>query len=145
MFATMKIQPQVADTDLFGAVDYIAATRWFDRARTPIYNELFPGFHLKPHGLVVVNVAVEYYSEALVDDLLEARTWVSRIGNRSFDITQELWKTRENGDKILCATSVCIFSTINFTNHKSEPLSGRFLEILNKYSWSPTEENKGAQ
>ena len=44
MFATMKIQPQVADTDLFGAVDYIAATRWFDRARTPIYNELFPGF-----------------------------------------------------------------------------------------------------
>ena len=141
MIAKMTIQPQVADTDLFGAIDYLAVTRWFDRARTPIYQELFPRFQLKPHGLVVVKVTVDYLEEMRVDDRLEARSWTSRIGNKSFDITQELWRTREDGGEEKCAVSVSIFSTINFNYHKSEPLNEHFLNVLRKYSEARSDDN----
>ena len=132
MYYVVPIQPQVADTNLFGHIDDRSYMRWFDRARMPFYTELFPGFHLKPHGLAVVKATEEYFFEIDVDAKLEARVWVARIGNKSFDVVQELWRVLD-GREECCATSRCVFSTINFDTHRSEPLTEHFLAVLRKY------------
>ncbi len=134
MYYETALQPQVADTDFEGFIDYMSFSRWFDRARTTFYNELFPKFQLKPHGLVVVKTSVEFFALVTVDDAVKVRTWVSRIGNKSFDITQELWFERD-GQSVIAARGHSIFSTINFNYHKSEPLNERFLEVLRKFFW----------
>ena len=133
MIYAVRLQPQVADTDMFGYVDYLAFSRWFDRARTTFYQELFPKFDLKPHGLAVVKVEVEYCANVAVDDVVEIKTWISRIGAKSFDASQELVRKTHDGEEV-CAKCRSIFSTLNFDRHKSEPLSEHFLAVLRKYA-----------
>lgn len=140
MYFVTKIQPQVADTNMTGHVDHLAFTRWCDRARTRFYEELFPGFICKPHGLVVVNVTVDYLKEMRVDDRIEVRTWTSRIGEKSFELTQEIWTTRDDATTpVRTAVSKSVFCAMNFDVHKSEPLSDHFREVLAKYLWTPEE------
>ena len=138
MYYETALQPQVADTDFEGYIDYMAFSRWFDRARTTFYNELCPKFQLKPHGLVVVSTQVEFFALVSVDDAVKVRTWVSRIGNKSFDIAQELWR-EVDGRSELAARGFSIFSTVNFDYHKSEPLNAHFIDVLSKYAWERPE------
>lgn len=135
MYYVTKIQPQVADTNMQGHVDFLAYSRWFDRARTTLYEELLPGFHTKPHGLVIVNVTVDFLRETFVDDRVEIRTWTSRIGEKSFELTQELWRVRDDAPNLeRCAVTKVVLCAINFDVHKSEPLSGHFRNVLAKYT-----------
>ena len=138
MYYLTKILPQVADTNMCGHVDCLAFARWCDRARVALYEELFPGFRFLPHGLVVVNVKTDYLRETFLDDRIEVRTWTSRIGEKSFELTQEVWRTRDDDPTpARCSVSVSVFCAIDFNVHKSEPLGERFREILRKYQWEP--------
>ena len=138
MYYVTKILPQVADTNMQGHIDFLAFSRWFDRARTTLYEELLPGFQTKPRGLVIVNVAVDFLRETFVDDRVEIRTWTSRIGEKSFELTQELWRVRDDDPTPQrCAVTKVVLCAINFDVHKSEPLDDRYREILKKYQWSP--------
>lgn len=134
----VRILPQVSDTNMFGRVDYLAIQRWFDRARTPFYEELFPGFQFKPDGLVVVNMKVDYRREIILGDKIEIRTWTSRIGRKSFEMTQEAWRQRDGEpNPTRAAVSVCVFCAMDFRVHKSEPLGERLRAVLQKYLAEP--------
>lgn len=140
MYYVVKIQPQVADTNMSRQIDYLAFSRWCDRARTRFYEELFPCFESFPHGCVVVNATVDYLLPMRVDDRVEVRTWTSRIGTKSFELTQEIWTTSADAPTPKrTAVSVIVFCAMNFITHKSEPLSEHFRTVLQKYEWSPDE------
>lgn len=145
MYYVTKIQPQVADTNTQGHIDFLAFSRWFDRARTTLYEELLPGFQTKPHGLVIVNVKVDYLREMFVDDRVEIRTWTSRIGEKSFELTQELWRVRDGApNPERCAVTKVVLCAINFDVHKSEPLNDHIRSVLAKYT-SPEYEKQSRQ
>lgn len=133
MHLVFPVKPQVADTNLFEHIDYLASYRWFDRARTELYMELFPGFHCKPHGLVLVNTQCTYLIPTFVDDPLEVRSWVSRIGGKSFTMVQQLWRVFPDREPELCVDSTCVLCAIDFTVHKGEPLNDHFRAVLQKY------------
>ena len=77
MFYVTKILPQVADTNLQHHIDFLAFSRWCERARTAFYEELFPGLDFAPHGLVIVNSKIDYLKEIVLDDRIEIRSWVT--------------------------------------------------------------------
>lgn len=140
MYYAIKILPQVADTNLFGHVDHLAFLRWCDRARAPLYEEMLPGFRFLPRGLVVANVKIDYLRETFLDDRVEVRTWTSRIGRKSFELTQEVWRSRDDAPTpSRCAVAKSVFCAFDFNLHKSEPLSERFQQVLRKYQWSSPE------
>ncbi|MGI6400579.1 MAG: acyl-CoA thioesterase [Thermoguttaceae bacterium] len=143
MFYVTKILPQVADTNLQHHIDFLAFSRWCERARTAFYEELFPGLDFAPHGLVIVNSKIDYLKEIVLDDRIEIRSWVSRIGTKSFELTQEIWRTRDDDPTpVRCGLSLSVFCAIDFTVHKSEPLSDRLIKVLQKYEWSPDEQER---
>jgi len=91
MYYTTPLTPQVADTNMARHIDSLAYPLWFDRARTFLYREMNPSLDFSAHGLVIVKTEVTYLRETNVDDELEVRTWVSLIGTKSFEVSQELW------------------------------------------------------
>ncbi len=128
MFSSITITPQIADTDMQGHINFLAYMKWFDRARTPIYRELDPTLKFKPHGMVILKTEVTYLKEVSVATDVEARSWISLIGNKSLEMTQEIF---QNGTR--CAVGKSIFCGFNFDTHTSEPLSDAFRAVLEKY------------
>ena len=130
MFVTAAVTPQIADTDMQGHINFLAYSKWFDRVRTPIYRELDPTLNFKPHGMVVLKTEITFLKEVYVQHDVDLRAWVSVLGNKSFEMTQEC---RQNGE--LCAVGKTIFCAFNFDEHKSEPIPDAFRAVLEKYVW----------
>ena len=131
MFYLTPIMPQICDSDMFGGANPIAYARWFDRARIEFYGQLLPRLDVRPHGLVTIKSTIEYFKCIDVLDRLVVRSYVSRIGNKSFDLTQELLRGEE-----LCARSVMIFCAMNLETHKGEPLTPERRVVLERFSLS---------
>ncbi len=130
MYTTTTITPQVADTDMQGHVNFLAYSKWFDRVRTGLYRELDPTLVFKPHGMVLLKTEVTFLHEVSVTSDVEVRTWVSMLGTKSFEMTQDVW---QNG--VRCTIGKTIFCGFNFDTHTSEPLSAEFRAVIEKYVW----------
>lgn len=130
MFITTQLTPQVADTDMQGHVNFLAYSKWFDRVRTPLYRELDPTLVFKPHGMVILKTDVTFLHEVSATTDVDVRSWVSMLGTKSFELTQDVW---QNG--IRCAIGKSIFCGFNFDTHTSEPLSAEYRAIIEKYMW----------
>jgi len=131
MYYTVNLTPQIADTDMQGHVNFLSYSSWFDRARTPLYREISPELNFRPHGMVVLKTEVTYLKEVYVQFDVEIRTWTSVLGNKSFELTQEVWQKGER-----CAVGKTIYCAFNFEAHKSEPLLDSFRVVLEKYRWT---------
>ena len=80
--------------------------------------------------MVVLKTEVTYLREVSVTTDVEIRSWVSLLGNKSFELAQDVW---QNGER--CAIVKSIFCGFNFSSHTSEPLSDAFRAVLEKYQW----------
>jgi len=128
MIHELTIRPQFRDTDAFGHVNYMSTQNWFDRARTDIYREFSAKMDPREIGLVILKVDVLYQKEIFPGNDVQIRSWVSRIGNKSFTITQEASQNNE-----LCVTGNIVFCGIDLVRHISAPLSSRVREVLSRY------------
>ncbi len=131
MFVTTPLTPQVADSDMQGHVNFIAYSKWFDRVRTPIYRELDPTLEFNPHGMVVLKTELTFLHEVSITSDVSIRTWVSLLGNKSLELTQDVWQ-----EGVRCAVGKTIFCGFNFARHESEPLTDAFRTVLEKYRWN---------
>ncbi|MBP5621017.1 MAG: acyl-CoA thioesterase [Thermoguttaceae bacterium] len=130
MFVTTPLTPQVADSDMQGHVNFIAYSKWFDRVRTPIYRELDPTLEFNPHGMVVLKTELTFLHEVAITSDVSIRTWVSLLGVKSVELTQDVWQ-----DGVRCAIGKTVFCGFNFARHESEPLNDAFRAVLEKYRW----------
>ena len=130
MFITTTVAPQVADTDMQGHVNFLAYSKWFDRVRTPIYRELDPTLQFNPHGMVVLKTELTFLHEVVVTSDVSIRTWVSLLGNKSLELTQDVWQ-----DGVRCAIGKTVFCGFNFEKHASESLNDAFRAVFEKYRW----------
>ncbi|KAA0181130.1 tol-pal system-associated acyl-CoA thioesterase [Cupriavidus cauae] len=84
------------DTDAGGVVFYANYLKFFERART----EWLRSLGIEQQALadesgvvfVVRSTAVEYNAPARLDDLLEIRTRIERVGPASVQFAQEAWR-----------------------------------------------------
>ena len=135
MYYTVTITPQIADTDMQGHINFLAYSNWFDRVRTKFYKEFTPDLNFRPHGVVVLRTEVTFEKETYAQYDATIRTWVSMIGTKSFEVTQEVW---QNGSR--CAIGKTIFCAYNFEERKSEPIIDSYREVLERYAYDPQVE-----
>ena len=122
------VKPQIFDTDRFGHINFIAPSIWFDRSRTTIYQALSPNLIPEEIGVVVLKSDIVYHKEMHWESEVRVRTWVSRIGHKSFTVTQEAW---QNG--ICCATGNIILCGFNFEKRTSALLSEHIKSVINRF------------
>ncbi len=122
------IHPQFSDSDLFGHTNYLAAARWFERGRTPLYLEIDPEMNPAKMGMVIVKTEVLYFLEIFIDRPVIIKTFVSKIGIKSFTVEQEAWQNDH-----LCAKNTTVFCGFNSTTHSSAVLPDSTKDILKKH------------
>ena len=100
---SLRVQVGWGDCDPAGIVFYPRFYAWMDNASHALAREmgisreamLPPGRELL--GLPVVGTQAQYLTPARMDDLLEVRTWVARVGRTSLSLRHEIVRIEPDG------------------------------------------------
>lgn len=81
------------ETDALQHVSNTVLVGWFETARLPIFKYFTPDLDLNNWPLILANYNVDFLQQIYLADPVEVKTWISRIGNSSFVVYQELWQS----------------------------------------------------
>jgi len=100
MFSTI-ITPRFGHMDILGHLNNIVPANFFEQARTPIMRIFDPELKLTPETfkLIMAHTEYDFISQLLFQHDVEVKTWISRIGTKSFTVYQEAWQLGRLGVK----------------------------------------------
>ncbi len=111
------ITPRFGDTDACGHINNAVLPAWFEHARNPILKIMHPSMDYKTWNTIVAHIEVDFVAQIKLEKPVEIRTYISKIGNSSYEIYNEAW---QNG--VLSATGKAVLIHYDFTQQKSVPL-----------------------
>jgi len=135
MFST-KIQPRFGDVDVLGHINNTVFGQWFETARNPFIKLFIPDLKIEKETfcLIMAHTDYDYLKELFFQKEVEVRSWVNRIGTKSFTVYHEAWQEGQ-----LCASGNAVLVHYDFVNKRSTPLpedkkkllEGHFITTIN--------------
>ncbi|UYF99535.1 MULTISPECIES: acyl-CoA thioesterase [unclassified Halomonas] len=86
---TRTIDPAFYDTDALGHINNTRLPAWFELARNDLFTLFTPDLDPKKWRLMMARMEVDYRAELFYGHPVELRTYLTRLGNSSFTVTQE--------------------------------------------------------
>lgn len=114
MYETI-IEPRVSETDGVGHINNTTIPIWFEASRNRIFKLFTPDHSFKKWKMIILNMNVTYKSQIYFGQDVLIKTWVSRIGNSSLELYEEIWQ-----NNILCAEGEVTYVNFNLDTQKSE-------------------------
>ncbi len=116
MFVT-KIQPRVSETDGAGHINNTTIPIWFESGRDEIFRLFTPDLSFEKWRLVIVNMNIDFIKECFYGKIAEVQTKILKVGNTSFQISEELLQ-----DGQVCAKGHSTYVHYNFSLRRPEPI-----------------------
>jgi acyl-CoA thioester hydrolase len=113
---TFKVR--FCETDALAHVSNTVLVQWFETAREPIFRMFNPQLDLKNWPLILASYKVDFLQQIFYGHEVEVRTYISRIGNSSFDVYQELWQNAQ-----CCASGTTTLVHFDFGTSSSKPIN----------------------
>lgn len=113
-----NIQPRFNETDALGHINNTVVAAWFEGCRDPLFRLFTPDLNPAQWQLILAKFSVEFHAELFYGEPVEIRTWVSRVGSSSFDLSQQAWQQGKH-----CASGVAVMVHYDFQNKQSMPLT----------------------
>lgn len=86
------IQIRFGDTDLLGHVNNAFYLSYFELARIQFFSEAFnDSIDWKDEGVLLANANINYIKPILLSDKVKIKTWICKIGNKSFTFKHEIF------------------------------------------------------
>lgn len=105
------------ETDALGHVNNTVIPMWIETGRLPIF-EFFGTLSPETQSLIVARLEVDYSKPIFFGSNVTVKTYVSRLGGSSFDISTEIWQ-----QDALCAKGKTVLVYFDFNQGKSVPLT----------------------
>ena len=102
------------ETDALAHVGNTVLVGWFEAGREPIFKLFNPELDLQNWPLILASYKVDFLEQIYYGQPVQVRTYISRIGNSSFDVYQELWQNKKK-----CATGVTTMVHFDFRTKQS--------------------------
>jgi len=83
------ITPRFGDSDGLRHVNNTVIPSWFEQARNQIYRIFNPEFAFESWNLILARYEIDFVRPLAINGDVTVRTWVSRIGTSSFEVSQE--------------------------------------------------------
>ena len=93
MFTT-KVNPRFGDMDILGHVNNTVPVVWFELARNPLFRIFDPELNLdkKSFPLIMAHTDYDYVAQLCFKYEVEIRSYIAKIGTKSFTVYQEAWQ-----------------------------------------------------
>ena len=124
MFET-PITPRVSETDGAGHVKNVFVPVWFEAGRREIFRILTPDLSFRRWRVALVNMNVDYLDQIYFHEEVLVRTWVDRIGNKSFTLYEEIWQGERH-----CAKGLATYVYFSYEEGRAEPVPPNCLRAL---------------
>jgi acyl-CoA thioester hydrolase len=109
------VTPKFGDIDGLGHVNNTIIPGWFEEARNEIYGYFNPEFSFKTWNLILARFEIDFVSQLYYNGQVEIHTYISNIGQSSFEVYQEAWQNRK-----LCSKGKTVLVHYDFENRKSK-------------------------
>jgi len=116
MFET-PIIPRVSETDGAGHINNVFVPIWFEAGRREIFRILTPSLKFDDWHVALVNMNVDYLGQIYFDQDCLVKTWVDKIGTKSFGLYEEIWQ----GDRH-CASGTVAYVYMDYAEGRAEPV-----------------------
>lgn len=82
------------ETDALKHVSNTVLVAWFEASRLPIFKMFTPDLDLDNWPLILANYNVDFLQQIYMTPEVSVKTGISKIGNSSFVVYQELWQSQ---------------------------------------------------
>jgi len=124
-FFSLEIQPRFNETDALGHINNTIIPVWNEAARKPIFEIFNPELDLDKWELIVAGFDIAFLSPTNYGSPVSIKTWISRVGNSSFEVTQQSWQQGKQTSET--KTSMVYY---DYGIDKSQPLSTEIKQQL---------------
>jgi acyl-CoA thioester hydrolase len=118
MFKT-TVSPRFGDMDILGHINNTVPAVWFELARNPLFQIFDPDMKLsrETFHLIMAHTDYDYVDQLYFRQDVEIRTWISRIGTKSFTVYQEAWQEGR-----LCVKGNSVVVHYDFNTEQTTPI-----------------------
>lgn len=133
MFTT-TITPRFGDIDGLKHINNCVIPQWFEQARNPIFRIFVPDLSVdfSAWNLIMAHIDFDFVGQLRYGSDVEIRTYVSKIGNASFNLYQEAW---QNG--ILGSKGNAVIVYFDFEKQKSMHIPEDIRQKLSEHLITP--------
>jgi acyl-CoA thioester hydrolase len=129
---TESITPRFGDSDGLRHVNNTVIPGWFEQARNPIYRIFSPEFAFEGWNLILARYEIDFVRPLLINGEVTIRTWISRVGNSSFEVGQE---AVQNG--LLCTRGKTVLVHYDFSAARPVPIPVAIRGLLSEHLAGP--------
>ena len=126
----MPIQIRFNDVDKFGHVNNTIYFQFYDTAKTDYFAAVCPDVDWETVAIVVVKIEAEFLSQIKAGEHISARTRVVKIGNKSFQLDQDIINTDTQEVKCRCLSVMVLYDLVN---HQSMPFPDNWRQAICQY------------
>ena len=115
---SVTIHPRFGDMDILGHINNIPPAQWFEIGRTPVMRIFDPQLKLTKETFPLIMAHSEYdFTAQMFFKEVEIKTWIFRIGTKSFTIYHEAWQ-----EDRLCVKGSAVVVHYDFGSGQSVPI-----------------------
>jgi len=133
MFTTI-ISPRFGDIDALGHVNNVVPCCWFELARNHIIKLFNPAMEIKREAfpLILAHSDYDFTGQLYLSHDVEVRTWVSKIGAKSFTVYHEAWQQDR-----LCVKGNAVVVHYDFNTESPVPIPEDKKQLLSEHLYKP--------
>ena len=110
----LPIQIRFNDIDLMGHVNNSVYFNYFDLGRVAYFEEVFgDDVEYRKNGVVIAGTNTNFFKQINLNDKIEVVTKVVKIGNKSFDLHQQIRGINDQEVKCESFTTMVCFDFVN--------------------------------
>ena len=115
----LTVTPRFGDMDILGHINNIVPAMWFETARNPLFKIFDSQLELKRETfpLIMAHADYDFVDQLYFQYEVNIKTWVSRIGTKSFTIYHEAWQQGR-----LCVKGNAVIVHFDFNVGVSTPI-----------------------
>ena len=127
---TVPVQVRFADVDMAHHVHNGVYLHWFELARMRFLERFIPKDHdWKAQGLILARNEVDYKMPVRLNDTIVAEAWCSAVGNKSFDLSYRIHRTRGKSPGI-CAEGRSVMVCFDYTTEHTITVPAPWRDVL---------------
>jgi acyl-CoA thioester hydrolase len=118
MFTTI-VTPRFGDIDGLGHINNVVLASWFELARNPIFRLFEPTLNIthETWPLIMAHTEYDFTDQLFLRYDVEIRTFIDKIGNKSFTVGHEAWQ-----DGRLCTKGKAVIVHYDFLAGETTPV-----------------------
>jgi acyl-CoA thioester hydrolase len=132
---TITVTPRFGDADALGHINNVSLAIWFELARNSLFDIFIPRTKIPAREnfpLILAHTDYDYLAQMYLHPDVEIKTWIEKIGNKSFTVYHEAWQTGR-----LCAEGRAVIVYYDFGAEKSAPLPDEKRKLLSGHILPP--------